>query len=504
MNGDCSSMRKFLAILLIVIILLMTAGCSKEEVGFHALMMEASLLDAFETSGSVTVSMQGQLLDLAMSDQSNMNEIISVIRSGFEIKYCIKQSKKPVGYQIDVEFRKNGENDFTKVTTIIGNEDIVFVKLGELIRFIQPYIVLDNPDEERLLDEIIEKVDYLQIDPKSGMNTVVNPADVIDVEQNQKIVQIFTGFMDVFKDAFKNFSTGMVKGKGSGYELSFEAKDLQPLISSFIGYLYDNVDTIFNEISKRVVALTDDELKALGEVYGEGEINRSEIIAVFEEMRDDIKSTTPEELEDVRNNSIPEEFIESIDGSSISYFLGKSGNKSYDISTAIKIKYEDLLTIEINETAETTKLNSFSITQPDEYITVEGFQEIVNSIIPPKARSVRINSVTGEAIISYTDNTEVETVILPIFIDGSNYVPLRLVGETFDESVGWDNTTKAPYIEREGRRIEMKGIIDNGKAYIKVRDFEQLEYMVLWNENTKEINIFKSVGSSFLGEAEQF
>lgn len=497
-------MRKYLAALLIGIILLTTAGCSNEETGLYSLMMEASLLNAFETSGSVTVSMQGQLLDDAMPDEGNMDEIESVIRSGFEIRYHIQQSKKPNGYQIEIQFRKNGESDFTEVTTITGNEDVMYVKLSELLRFGKPYMLPDDPDEERLFDEIIEKVDILQIDLNSGINTAVYSGDVIETAQSEKIIQLITEFVDVFKDAFRNFSTGMVTRKGSGYELSFEAKDIQPLIGSFAGYLYDNIDTIFSEMSNRVIALTDDELRTIEEVYPSSEITRSGMIAGLEEMRNSVKSITPEDLEDMKNNAIPDEVLQSIDGSSLSYFLGRSGNKSYNISTAFKFKYEDQFTIEMNETAETTKLNSFSINQPDDYITIEEYQEIVKSVIPPKATSIRINSVTGEAVISYTDNSEAEAVILPVFRDGSNYVPLRLVGEAFDESVGWDNTTKTPYIERDGVKTEMKGFIDNGIAYIKVRDFEQLDYMVFWSEYTKEVTIWRFADTSFLSEGRLF
>lgn len=496
-------MKKYLAALLIGILLLTVAGCSNEESDLYSLMLETSLLNAFETSGSVTVTMEGQLLD-EMIDEVNTGEIASVIRSGFEIRYHIQESKKPNGYQIEIQFRKNGENDFAEVTTIIGNEDVMYVKLGELIRFIQPYISTDDPDEERLYDEILEKVDFLQIDLNEGINTAVYYGDVIESAQSEKIIQLVTEFTDVFKDAFRNFSTGLVTRKGNGYELSFEAKDMQPLIGSFVGYLHDNIDTIFIEISNRIIALTDEEIRTMEEVYPSSEITRSGLIAGLEEIRSSVKSFTQEDLEDVKNNAIPDEVIDSIDGSSISYFIGRSGNRGYSKSTAFKFKYEDLVTIDINEKAEITRLNSFSINQPDDYITMEEYQEIVKSVIPPQATSIRINSITGEAVISYTDNTEAEIVILPVFKDGSNYVPLRIVGEAFGESIGWDDATKSPYIDRNGVRTEMKGFVNNGIAYVKVRDFEELDYMVFWSEYTKEITIWRFTNRSYLSETRLF
>lgn len=497
-------MKKYLAALLIGIILLTTVGCTNEEVGLYSLLMETSLLNAYETSGSITVSMKGQILDEVMPDEGNMDEIMNVIKSGFEIKYHIKESKKPNAYQIEIQFRKSGEADYADVTTITGNEDVMYVKIGELISFIQPYVLLDDSDDGRLMDEIIEKVDYLQIDLKSGKNTAVYSGDVIETAQSEKMIQLITEFLDVFKDAFRNFSTGMVTRKGSGYELSFEAKDIQPLIGRFVEYICDNIDTIFSELSYRIIDMTDEEIKTIEEVYPLGEITRSGLIAGLEEMRNSIKSITPEELEDAKNNTIPQEVLDSIDGSSLSYFLGRSGNKSYNISTALIFKYENQFTLEANGTAIITGLDSFTFIQPDDYITIEEYQEIVESVIPPKASRITINSVTGEAVISYTDNTEAEIVILPILKDGSNYVPLRSVGEAFGENVGWDDATKTPYIDRNGVRTEMKGFIDNGTAYIKVRDFEQLDYMVFWNDYTKEITIFKFIERSFLSEATLF
>jgi hypothetical protein len=71
------------------------------------------------------------------------------------------------------------------------------------------------------------------------------------------------------------------------------------------------------------------------------------------------------------------------------------------------------------------------------------------------------------------------------------YLPLRLVAESMGEKVGWDETSQQAYVERNGQRIIMTGMIVDDKTLIKSRDFESLGYKISWNDSTRTVTIEK-------------
>ena len=77
-------------------------------------------------------------------------------------------------------------------------------------------------------------------------------------------------------------------------------------------------------------------------------------------------------------------------------------------------------------------------------------------------------------------------------IDGSTYLQLRKVAETLDEQVGWDKDLRCAYVDRNGSRITMSGKIIDGSTFVKIRDFENLDYQVQWDAKTKQVTIIKS------------
>jgi len=493
MNGDLVIMKKYLTALLVIIMLLAMVGCSFDEIGMYSLMKEASQLNSFETNGTVSVSLKGQLFDEMLQDLTLPNEIKSVLKSGFEIRYNIQESKNPMEYQIAIEFRKIGESDFKKVTTLIVNENVMYVKFGDLINFIKPYISSSDPDDVSVMNEITAKIDYLKIDLKSGNSTAIYSNDVTNI-QNEKLIKLITEFEDVFKDAFKDFSSGTIAKKDNGYEFMLDAKDVQLLIGNFVGYVYDNIDSIYSVVATKINDLTDDEMKTIQDVYPSIEVKKADIISGLKEIKDSVKETTPQEIDGIKNDSSLKETLKSIDGSYFRYYLGKSGDNVFDISTTLKVKYGDEFTVEMNQTAKTTKLDSFSINKPVNYTTIDGFRKIVSSIIPPKVNIISINSITGKALLSYTNGTKTETTIPLILIDHSNYAPMNVMAKIFNEKVGWNSVKQTAYIDRSGKITEMNGFMKNGVAYIKIRAFEKLDYLVFSSNN--EIHMLKFVKRS--------
>ncbi|NMC27124.1 MAG: copper amine oxidase N-terminal domain-containing protein, partial [Syntrophomonadaceae bacterium] len=71
------------------------------------------------------------------------------------------------------------------------------------------------------------------------------------------------------------------------------------------------------------------------------------------------------------------------------------------------------------------------------------------------------------------------------------YLPLRLIGESLGEEIGWDQAAFQAYALQNGQRIYMTSLYFNNRAFIKIRDFERLGYTVAWDPVTRTATIGK-------------
>ena len=65
-----------------------------------------------------------------------------------------------------------------------------------------------------------------------------------------------------------------------------------------------------------------------------------------------------------------------------------------------------------------------------------------------------------------------------ILVEDRLYLPLRQICETFGEEVVWDSINNKAYVVRGSERIDMTGMIIEGRTYLRIRDFEKLNYKI--------------------------
>ena len=77
--------------------------------------------------------------------------------------------------------------------------------------------------------------------------------------------------------------------------------------------------------------------------------------------------------------------------------------------------------------------------------------------------------------------------------NGRAYLPLRDICDMLGEDVGWEKTTKTSYVMQNGKRVNMNVLLQDGKAFVGVRAFEQLGYTVTYTpqEDEKMVEIMK-------------
>ena len=483
--------KKVLAIIMVTIMLLTVVACSREEIGLYTLVRELARIDVQETKGTISFSAEGQILDvLFMSIPEEMEFLKKSVASGLEIKYNVKQKKDPLEFEATVDVRFNNESQYKKLTTIIGNDKAVYIKLNDLLAFLKPYIIAIEPTEEKSLNQLISRVEYIKID--IGVDeldrTIYSPALAKTVD-NASTIRIMTEFMDIFQKSFADFSTNTVTKKNNGYEMALTPKGLQQLAISFVEYVYKNIDTIVDTASANIKLIPDQDLEVLDKAIGGRGVDRAEILKGLEEFRQQVKETPKDQLDGLRNDAGLNKTFKEIEGSSLTYYVGKTSSASYELLTDIKVKYLDQLDLNMSESWKINKLPDFAASKPLKYVSQEELIDIVKSLMVVKA--LNVNLMTRDAVVQYESGRVSDIYMYPVIRDGRTYLPLRQVGETFGETVEWDEDKEVARVIKDGKAVEMTGIIVYGRTYVKIRDFEKVGYEVLWNEETKVATITK-------------
>ncbi|MCX7711600.1 MAG: copper amine oxidase N-terminal domain-containing protein [Clostridia bacterium] len=492
-------MKRIVAAILLTVMLLTMVGCSSDEIGMYGLMKETMLLDTFETTGTVSFQVQGQWIeDFLKKSPKDLKSIKNIFNPGIEIRYDIKQNKKTSEYEVAMEFRFKDESNFRKLTTVIGNKKVAYVKMNDLLEFLRPYIAAAEPSKENALNEIIAKVEYLEVDIEKGTTKGIYKKGYSGTVQDEKLTKVFIGFIDIFKEAFQGFSSGLVTKKSNGYEFSIGPRELQQVTIKFVEYFANNIDTIADKAKEKVKSLSEDELKTLSEGLGKPALTREELLEGLDEMREDVKESSPRDLEKMKTDESFNKAIQSMEGSNLSYYVGKLGDGKYESSTSIKIKYEDKLSIDILEKDTIQKLSSFAMVKPANTVSEEELKAIVEKIIPPTVTEMRINIDSGDAQLRYSNKKTAKVKMEILQKDGYTYLPLRTLTESFGENASWDDTRKNIAVDSKGIKVYLEGLYLNGKPYVKTRELKKLGYFVLYNDRTKETIIGKSYSSSLL------
>ncbi|HYF81687.1 MAG TPA: stalk domain-containing protein [Clostridia bacterium] len=476
-----------LSILMTMAILLLTVGCSIDELEFYSLSKKINQMNAIETSGTVSIELGSELVnEMKYSTPSEMQIMEELFASGFDIKYTARVSKNPLAYELKIDFRKKGEAEYKKITTIIGNDKVMYLNLRGCLIFLKPYILAAKPSEEKVINTLIAKVDYLQIDSDFEGDILDHTTDLSNTEG---LIRMLSEFTDLFKEAYSNYSTGMVNKKGNGYELRLEAKDIKSLIIKFTEYTIANIDNIVEKISTKINSMPEKDIAYLADAFDDSSLDKEELLSGLEDFRSGIKQITPEEIDELKNDESVDRIFKSIEGSVLSNYMEKENDNTYKTATELNIEYEGKMLFNLKETSQITKLDAFSIDKPSQTTTIEGVQPIIASVLPPQVDTVKINLKTKKASITYSDKKTSDIEITYHIVEGDTYVSLTTINRVLGTQISWDEKNQTGLIKKDGETIELAANKIDGYIYVKVADLKRIGYSVFSDAATHEINI---------------
>ncbi len=484
-----------------VFLVILLTGCSRAEMGYYNLQKEINNLKLYESTGEITFNLEQLPGELTKGEDATTIALIQSIFKNTSLSYTAKVDVNQQLFDEKFYLKDRITGNQREILSITGKGESLYIKVGELVRYLKSF---NNPELNKQLDQLLGGAEYLRVDSKelyeimtenmknsdsTGLYSpfIRGPSNIYPNLQKQQ--SLSQKLLDGLIQAYDQYEPGLVKQEGNKYVISLDAAGLLKTLDSLVHYSITNSEKLGSAAKLFISGLDNEEMAILGldpAKKTEYILGIDGIIATADAGREKYLPQFEEAI-----SKTGKELIELLQGSKITATLEKLNAKSYGSAVDMTIKVKDPKhpeeTIGFSASVrDTTRVvGPFAVAIPTAgVLTLTELQARM-----PKVMAIAVNK--NSYTFSQGMNTSSGTIDVKL-IDNRAYLPLRPVAGILNENVGWDTETHRAYIERNGERIDMTGIISNDRTYVKIRDFEKLGYKIDWNEDLKIVEITKN------------
>ena len=509
--------KKLAAFLCGVMCLTAFTGCSKTELAY--LNMSKEMLDNM-SSCTVEGTMQADIDFDALQDFEK-DITAAVYGEGYEgvesayapegkkslkADYEMNMDLNKLEYDLSFDVNYNGKS-YDLGTLYYSLNKGVFATNDTLLGMYQIYVDMYGRTDQYITSEAFAD-DLKNILTESRYIELVPPVEYltgVDMETmpKQDMAALYDAAFTFYEDVLKGFETGMVKEVNHGYQIKADGRQAAQLLADLLHFaaanpeqMIDATEAYMAAVMDSVEAGTPEETAVAKEqmamLFAEARASQDDFIAAAEQMAMLLEMM----MQDQRVGMLLDSF----------QYVGTVRELSgmYDSVAAYTVKHEGKTVCSLVTDAVTKKADTH-ILFPVKGMTADELRDKLAEL------EQKYNPVTGVSVTwgmygenEYADIHTMRSVAEGSYFsgdfhwseliveDGRAYLPLRMIAEILGEDVGWDNSTKTPFVVKDGERIDMKGKLQDDRAFVGVRDFEKLGYTVTYMSHKDEFDDFFS------------
>lgn len=492
--------KKLAALLCSVMCVGAFTGCSSTELAY--LKMSKELLDTMETckvSGTMQMEMdfdalEGFAADIEKATNAEMGmnltmdgEEMLAGKKAVTVDYDMNMNLDTLEYDMAFDVTYEGKK-YDLGTMYYSMTDGVYVTSDTLWGV---YQMMDDAmkdyDDSYLssdafakdLKAVLAEDQYIQL---VSMEEMVG-MDMAEAMPKEGMNDLYDAVITFYQDVLDGFETGMVKQIPGGFAIQADGKEVAQLLVDLLDFVAKNPEQVINATETYMNAVMDN--MELGTPEAKAEM--AEMFAMARASQDDFVAAAAD-MKEMLAGIIQEENVAMIlDSFSYEAEMKKAGNDfvskaDYDVTH----KGKKVICLMINSTI--TKSNA-AISMPKAAISMDKLTTKLQAL------ENKYNPVIGVTMSWGWDGTSNEADLYKmraedgifgedydftdlIVKDGRAYLPLRMICDALGENVGWENATKTPYVMQDGKRVDMEGMLQDGRAFVGVRDFEKLGYTI--------------------------
>lgn len=501
-------MKKKLAALLCAIMCVTAfTGCSRTELAY--LKMSSDLMETM-SSCVVEGTMQADIdFDAYQNMASDVAKATGVEyyaednglngKKSLKVDYDMNMNIDTLEYDMAFDVTYNGKTyDLGKLYYSLDKG--VFVTSDTLWGAYQMYgDLVDGNTDKYIMSEafaqdfkaILAEERYIELVSVEQLTGV----DMDAVMPEQNMTELYDAVFTFYEDVLDGFETGMVKEINGGYQIKANGHEVAQLLADLLHFVADNPDQVIDATEAYMMAVMDsvdagtpEETAAakaeMAYLFAEGRASQNDFVAAAEQMAVMVESLMQYPGADIVLDSF--NYLATV----------KKAGDSFDSVAAYTVKHDGKTVCSL-VTDSVLKSKDVQIFFPVKGMTADELKDklakLENKYNPVTGVSVTWGMYGGESDYAdiHTMRSNAEGSYFGsnynwselIIEDGRAYLPLRMIAETLGEEVGWENSTKTPYVVQDGERIDMKGKLQDDRAFVGIRDFEKLGYTVTYTSH---------------------
>jgi len=504
--------KKLAAFLCGVMCVTAFTGCSKTELAY--LKMSSDLMDTMSScvvEGTMQADIDFDAFDALSKDiaeaTGGMNDGAANGLSGkksLDVDYTMNMNIDTLEYDMSFDVNYDGK-DYDMGKLYYSLDKGVFVSSNTLWGAYQ--IAKDLTDSKaeyiwseafaRDLQDILTDERYIElvsVEQLTGVNM-----DEVMPEQN--MAELYDAVFTFYEDVLEGFETGMVKEINGGYKIEANGHEVAQLLVDLLQFVADNPDQVINATEAYMMAVLESVEVGTPEETAEAKEAMAMLFAEARASQDDFVEAAGQFaviLEGLLQDTTVDMLLDSFKYTATVKKVGGG----FDSEAAYTVKHDGKMVCSL-VTESVMKKADVQIAFPKKGVTVDELTERL-AVLENK-----YNPVTGVSVTwgMYGDNEHADIYTMRsvaegayfgsnfnwseiIIEDGRAYLPLRMIAEVLGEEVGWENSTKTPYVMQDGERIDMKGKLLEDRAYVGIRDFEKLGYTVTYMSHKDDFDSY--------------
>ena len=495
--------KKLAALLCGVMCVTAFTGCSRTELAY--LKMSSDLMDTM-TSCAVEGTMQADIdfdaLQVMGEDVAKATGVVTYPsedgltgKKSLKVDYDMNMNLDTLEYDMSFDVAYGGKTyDLGKLYYSLNKG--VFVTSDTLWGMYQIYGDMAGSKDMYIMSDAfaqdfrktISEARYIELASVEQLTGV----DMDSVVPEQNMAELYDAVFTFYEDVLDGFETGMIKEINGGYQIKADGQEVAQLVADLLHFVADNPEQIIGATESYMMAVMDsveagtpeETAAAKGEMaylFAEARASQDDFVAAAEQMAVMVEGAMQNEGVDMVLDSF--DYVATV----------KKAGDSFHSMAAYTVKHEGKSVCSL-VTDSVMKKADVQINFPVKGMTVDELKEKLAKL-EEKYNPVAGVSVTWGMYDSGSDYAEIHTMRSVaegsyfgsnynwsemIIEDGRAYLPLRMIAETLGEEVGWENSTKTPYVVQNGERIDMKGKLQDDRAFVGIRDFEKLGYTVTY------------------------
>lgn len=508
-------MRKKLAALLCAVMCITAfTGCSSAELGYLQMSVDMlNKLEACEASGKINVdldvdAMKDFATKISKSAGSTDEEVADALKELEDVSgkksvvldYTFKMNMDTLNYHMDMDMTYGGKK-YDMGDMYFGMTDGIYVS-GQTVwgMYEMAKDFVDTEESSYLLDENFAKELKATLDQSKYINLMsmaemgLTDDELAQIAPEGGFGDLYNSVLEFYKNAFSGFTTNMVSEVSGGYKVQADGKAVAKLVVDLLDYVGSNPDTVLAATTTymldvmKVMKASEEEIAAFQAEMDAVKGNT----AVIKETTDAMKAMFEEAIADPAVSDV-------LDSFAYEATITRSG-ATFNAKETFAVTDDTKSVLKVTSTSN-VKASSGKVVMPTASVSAEEVEEKL-TVLTEKYNPVSAVTVLwgwegdSEAMMT-TERAEISLVSDDVEFtdyvvqDGRAYLPLRVICEALGETVEWNKEEKTAYVVREDGKTAMSGVLQDGKSFISVRDFEKLGYTVDYQtvDGLKEVTV---------------